>query len=118
VTFAETIDFISGMGHVSHRKQGSGPHYMITDLGQFDWVGGQMRLKTVHAGVSVDKIKRKTGFDLLIADDLHETPPPDQDDLYLLREEIDPLNTRKLETLGGSARKDLLRQILAQEGAL
>jgi hypothetical protein len=35
-----------------------------------------------------------------------------------MREEIDPLGVRKLEMLGGSARKDLLREILAKEGAL
>jgi hypothetical protein len=36
----------------------------------------------------------------------------------LLREVIDPLGVRRLEMLGGGARKDLLRQILAREGAL
>ena len=118
VTFAKKIDFISGMGHVKHRRFGSGPHYMITDLGQFDWKNGRMRLVTYHPDVEVDKIKRKTGFELEIAPDLRATTPPDEEDLRLLREDIDPLNTRKLETLGGAARKDLLRQILAQENAL
>lgn len=118
VTFAETIDFISGMGHVPHRKFGSGPHYMITDLGQFDWANGRMRLVSYHPGVEIDHIKRKTGFDLDIAPDLSETTPPDTEDIRLLREEIDPLSTRKLETLGGAARKDLLREILEQEGVL
>jgi glutaconate CoA-transferase, subunit B len=115
VTFAEKIDFISGMGHVEHRKFGSGPHYLITDLGQFDWANGRMRLVTYHPGVKIDRIKKKTGFELEIAPDVCETTPPDMEDLRLLREEIDPLNTRKLETLGGGARKDLLRQILEQE---
>lgn len=118
VTFAEKIDFVSGMGHVPHRKFGSGPHYMITDFGQFDWVDGRMRLVTIHPGVSVDKIHRKTGFKLEIVPDLQETTPPDEEDIRLLREEIDPLSTRKLETLGGAARKDLLRQILEHEGTL
>lgn len=115
VTFAEKIDFISGMGHVPHRKMGSGPHYMITDLGQFDWANGRMRLVTHHPNVTVDKIQRKTGFKLEITSDLKETTPPDEEDIRLLREDIDPLSTRKLETLGGSARKDLLRHILEQE---
>jgi hypothetical protein len=34
----------------------------------------------------------------------------------LLREEIDPLGVRRLELLGGAARKDLLREILEKEG--
>ena len=36
----------------------------------------------------------------------------------VLRQEIDPLGVRKLEMLSGSARKQLLREILAQEGVL
>ena len=115
VTFAEKIDFISGMGHVEHRKYGSGPHYMITDLGQFDWANGRMRLVTYHPDVKIERIISKTGFELEISPDVCETIPPDVEDIHLLREEIDPLNTRKLETLGGGARKDLLRQILEQE---
>ena len=117
VTFAEKIDFISGLGHAAHRKFGGGPHYMITDLGQFDWADGRMRLTTFHPNVGIEKIKRKTGFAFEAAPDLHETRPPDEEDLRLLREEIDPLGTRKLETLGGAARKAWLRHILRQENA-
>ena len=115
LTFAKKIDFISGMGHVPQRKRGGGPRYLISDLAQFDWADGRMRLTAVHPGVALERIRRKTGFELEIAADLHETPPPDAEDLRLLRQEIDPLNTRKLETLGGAARKELLRQILRRE---
>jgi len=117
LTFAEEIDFISGMGHVPQRRRGGGPRYLISDLGQFDWVDAKMRLTSVHPDVDVKRVQRKTGFDLLIADDLSETIPPDEEDLRLLREEIDPLGTRKLETLGGAARKALLREILQRERA-
>ena len=103
------------MGHVPQRKAGGGPRYLISDLGQFDWHHGRMRLTSVHPGVDVTRILRKTGFELAGADDLCETVPPDEEDLRLLRDEIDPLGTRKLETLGGSARKTLLREILKRE---
>ena len=115
VTFAAKIDFVSGLGHSPQRKQGGGPRYLISDLGQFDWHGGRMRLVSVHPGVSVARVRRKTGFELEIAPELAETAPPEPEDLRLLREEIDPLGTRKLETLGGAARKALLREILQQE---
>jgi len=72
-------------------------------------------LVSYHPDVKIDRIKSKTGFELEIAPDVCETTPPDAEDIRLLREEIDPLSTRKLETLGGGARKDLLRQILEQE---
>ena len=90
----------------------------ISDLGQFDWANGRMRLTSVHAGVTVELVQKKTGFTLEIAPDVYETPPPPADELRLLREVIDPLGVRKLETLGGGARKELLRDILAAEGAL
>lgn len=118
VTFVGRVDYVSGLGHVPERKRGRGVNYLISDLGEFDWANGRMRLTRYHAGTSVEQIQKKTGFALEIAPDFHETPPPSAKELRLLREVIDPLNVRKLETLGGSARKDLLRTILGQEGAL
>lgn len=118
VTFVEKLDFISGLGHSPERKRGRGPNYLITDLGQFDWANGRMRLTSVHPGTSVERIQAKTGFKLEIAPDVHETPAPTDEEIRLLREAIDPLGVRKLEMLGGSARKELLREILTQENAL
>ena len=115
LTFAGEIDYISGMGHGARRRRGGGPRYLITDLGQFDWAGGKMRLTSIHPGVELERVRRRTGFELDVADDLAETAPPEEEDLRLLREEIDPLDTRKLETLGGTARKELLRDILRRE---
>jgi hypothetical protein len=68
--------------------------------------------------VTIERIQQKTGFELAVASDVHETPPPTAEEIRLLREVIDPLGVRKLETLGGSARKDLLRAILQAEGTL
>lgn len=118
VTFVERLDFLSGMGHHPDRRAGDGPRYLLSDLGQFDWEGGRMRLTSIHPGVEMRRIERKTAFEFAVAPDLHETPPPTPQEIRLLREEIDPLNVRRLETLGGSARRDLLREILAAEGAL
>jgi glutaconate CoA-transferase subunit B len=118
ITFVERVDFVSGMGHVEHRKRGQGPKYLVSDLGQFDWADGRMRLTSYHPGVTIEQIQKKTGFTLEIAPDVHETPAPTAEEIRLLRDDIDPLGVRRLEMLGGSARKDLLREILAREGAL
>jgi acyl CoA:acetate/3-ketoacid CoA transferase beta subunit len=115
VTFVPKLDFVSGLGHVPERKRGRGVNYLISDLGQFDWANGRMRLTSYHPGVTVERIQTKTGFELEIAPDVHETPIPTDAEICLLREEIDPLGARKLEMLGGSARKDLLRDILERE---
>ena len=116
-TFVAQLDFRSGLGHDSARKQGSGPRYLVSDLGQFDFAGenGRLRLTTHHPDVPLKRIQAKTGFPLEIGPDLGETLPPTPQELKLLREEIDPLGVRTLETLRGAHRKAKLRQILAAE---
>lgn len=118
VVFVEKVDVVSGVGHFPGRVRGSGPVYLVSDLGQFDWLHGRMRLTHLHPGVTLEQVRKKTGFTLDDAPDLKVTEPPSSEELRLLREVIDPLNVRKLEMLGGSARKDLLREILRQEGVL
>ena len=116
--FVPHVDYVSGLGHSPSRTHGSGPCYLISDLGQFDWFDGRMRLTTLHPGVSIERVRAKTGFDLDAAPDLHETLPPTPEEIRLLREEIDPLAVRRLETLAGATRRDHLRVILAAEGGL
>nr|HID14206.1 ketoacid-CoA transferase [Anaerolineae bacterium] len=118
VVFVERVDFVSGLGHSETRRLGAGPCYLVSNLGQFDFAAGRMRLTTCHPGVTVERIYAKTGFPLEIAPDLHETEPPMVEEVRLLREVIDPLGIRRLETLGGAARKRALREILASERLL
>ena len=118
VTFVPQLDFLSGLGHHPARRRGQGVRYLISDLGQFDWAEGRMRLTSHHPGETIAHIHAKTGFELAIAPDVHETPPPTDAELQLLREKIDPLDVRKLEILGGTARRDLLLNILEKEGVL
>jgi acyl CoA:acetate/3-ketoacid CoA transferase beta subunit len=121
VTFVSHLDFLSGMGYHPSRTLGSGPHWLVTDLGQFDFVSPddgeqpRMRLVSFHPGVKPEQIQARTGFELIIPQDIHETPSPSKEDLQLLREEIDPLGIRRLESLGGAARRELLHQIIACE---
>lgn len=123
VTFVEKLDFLSGLGHHPCRRWGSGPSYLVTDLGQFDFGGsdpqGQalMRLTSFHPGSSIERIQSHTGFKLEISIDVHPTPLPSAEELRLLREEIDPLGIRRLELLSGAPRRQLLRQIIAIESS-
>jgi acyl CoA:acetate/3-ketoacid CoA transferase beta subunit len=119
ITFVSHLDFRSGLGHNKARTHGSGPQYLISDLGQFDFNGHEpdhrMRLISYHHGVTINKIQAKTGFEFDIAPDVQETPPPTEEELYLLRYEIDPLSIRRLELLSGSKRRSLLREIIMLE---
>ncbi len=113
--FVDKVDFVSGLGYTPDRISGTGPQYCVTNLGQFDWANGRMRLIAFHPGQSPESIQVKTGFPLEVAPEVHETPPPTVEEITLLRETIDPLGVRKLETLSGGARKELIREILRQE---
>ncbi|MBK8134588.1 MAG: hypothetical protein IPK52_01930 [Chloroflexi bacterium] len=117
VTFVEKLDCISGLGVSEKRTRGSAPRYLISDLGQFDWAHGRMRMTHMHPGVSLEHVQRKTGFRLEIADGMQTTDAPSAEELRLLREVIDPLGVRRLEILNGSTRKDALREILEKERA-
>jgi acyl CoA:acetate/3-ketoacid CoA transferase beta subunit len=115
LTFVSKLDFLSGLGHDPARTHGEGPRYLVSDLGQFEFPDGRMRLMTFHPGASIEKIQSRTGFELDIAPDVCETPQPSLEELRLLREEIDPLGIRRLELLSGTARRQLLHQIITIE---
>jgi acyl CoA:acetate/3-ketoacid CoA transferase beta subunit len=115
VTFVPKLDFHSGLGHQNTSDHRTGPRYLVSNLGQFDFYEAKMRLITYHKGTTVKKIQSKTGFPLIISEQVHETPPPTAVELDLLRNEIDPLGIRNLELLNGPSRKELLRKILEQE---
>jgi acyl CoA:acetate/3-ketoacid CoA transferase beta subunit len=119
-TFVEALDFRSGLGHDAARRAGHGPRYLVSDLGQFDFEAGsgRMRLLLLHPGVPLRRVEAKTGFPLILPKEIPTTAPPTDDELGLLREQIDPLGVRKLETLSGARRRGELRRILMQEREL
>ncbi len=115
VTFAAHLDFCSGLGCSAARTHGEGPRYLVTDLGQFDFANGRMRLTSYHSWTTPEQVQSRTGFELEIAPDVHPTPEPTAEEVRLLREEIDPLGIRNLEFIGGSDRRQLIHEILRQE---
>ena len=120
-TFVPNLDFLSGLGHNPNRKLGEEPPYLVTNYGQFDFNGGdsptnnRMRLTTIHPGVTLNQIRMRTGFEFDISPDLIETQMPSEKEIKLLREEVDPFGIRRLEMLGGAARKELIRDIIKFE---
>jgi glutaconate CoA-transferase subunit B len=92
--FVPQVDYITspgfGTGAGWRRKVGlprGGPATVITTLGilQFDPQSREMMLVSVHPGVSVDRVKDNTGWPLQIADQLTETPEPNQKELKMLQ---------------------------------
>jgi glutaconate CoA-transferase subunit B len=98
-SFVDRIDFRTSPGHSGDPGRdaqrgwfGSGPTAVVTDLGAyaFDDATGEMTLKTLHPGVSLDDVRASMGWEPRVAGDLGETPPPAEEELRIIREELDP----------------------------
>jgi acyl CoA:acetate/3-ketoacid CoA transferase beta subunit len=115
--FVETLDFVSGLGMPDGHEleQRPGPRRLVSELGVFDFVPGRMRLRSHYPGVTIDRIRKRTGFQLEIAADVHETLPPTAEEIRLLREEIDPLGIRELDRMSGGRRRKRMREIIQIE---
>jgi glutaconate CoA-transferase, subunit B len=94
-TFVETVDFVTSPGHLAGSRPqdwlGAGPEVVVTGLGTYKFDGsGQMYLATLHPGVTVDQVAENTSWDIAIGDDVTETSAPTQQELNLIRKELDP----------------------------
>jgi acyl CoA:acetate/3-ketoacid CoA transferase beta subunit len=56
----------------------------------FDEDTCRMKLISYHPDVTPEVIQQFTGFEPLIADDVTETPKPTEEELYTLRNIVDP----------------------------
>jgi hypothetical protein len=118
--FVEQVDFVSGLGVPDAERPGTrpGPRMLVSDLGVFDYEGGRMRARSLHPGVTLERVRQETGFALDPAPDLFETPPPSVEEVRLLREVIDPLGVRELERMGGARRRQRMREMVRMENTM
>jgi glutaconate CoA-transferase subunit B len=101
-SFVERLDFRTSPGHsgdLEHDRargwSGSGPTSVVTDLGTygFDEATGEMTLRTLHPGVAIEDVRANMGWDPAVADGLGETPSPSEEELRIIRTELDPEST-------------------------
>jgi glutaconate CoA-transferase, subunit B len=103
-TLVEELDFLTDIGHRTRAGTraelgypGLGPQQLITELGIFDFdADGHARLRAVFPDVSVEDVRRATGFELRVALAHGVLHPPSLSELAAVRS-IDPLGVRRAE---------------------
>jgi glutaconate CoA-transferase subunit B len=97
-SFRPRVDFLCGPGHMeggnsreAHGLPPGGPRLVVSPLGVFDFepVSKAMRVKSIHPGVTLDKIRDATAFDLVVEGTPPATPMPTSAELELLRTRVD-----------------------------
>jgi glutaconate CoA-transferase subunit B len=98
--FTEKLDFITTPGYLTGGNsryeaglpRGTGPYKIITNMAimGFDDETKRMKVISVNPGYSRKDIQDNCGFELLWDNILSDTEPPYDDELRILREEVDP----------------------------
>jgi glutaconate CoA-transferase subunit B len=97
--FVEKVDFITTPGYLtgpgaresSGLPRGTGPYRVVSNLAVMGYhpETKRMILLRTQPGVAVEEVIENTGFELLIADDVSQNPPPTLEELRVLREQVD-----------------------------
>ena len=94
----ERVSYVTspGNGDGSHWRTNEGlkrggPSAIITTMGilRFGVESGEAYLDTIHSGVSVEDVKSRTGWPLIVTPALKTTPEPTEDELRIIHD-IDP----------------------------
>ena len=97
-TFVERVALVTALGDRAERARlgfpGGGPRLVLSPLGVFDFdQDGDMRIRSLHEGVSLEQAREATGFELAGPAEPPLTEPPSAAELALLRERVDPEGT-------------------------
>jgi len=92
--FLTTPGFLTGPGarEAAGLPADTGPYKVITNLAVmcFDKETCRMKVESIHEGVSKEEVIENCGFELLMDDEIPTTHPPADEELRVLREEVDP----------------------------
>ena len=95
-SFPERVDFITSPGFLdggeTRRKLGMpgiGPSRVITNLGSYEFIDGEMELISLNPGCSLEQVRENTGWDVRISSKLTTTSVPTSEELRILHEDLD-----------------------------
>lgn len=97
--FIPKVDFITTPGYLTGPgareeaglSKGTGPYRVVTNLAVMDFepASKRMRLIATNPGVTKEQVLENTGFELLVADNVVQNEPPTDEELRILRDEVD-----------------------------
>ena len=94
IDFLTTPGFLTGPGarEEAGLPKGSGPYRVVTNLCimGYDDPSKKLELLSVNPGVTVEQVIENTSFELLIADEITHNEHPTDEELKILRDQIDP----------------------------
>ena len=97
--FVDKLDFVTSPGHLTGGDSrarlnlpGGGPELVITDMGVLNFANAdrEMQLNALYPSVSPDNVQAEVGWPLRLAETISEIAAPSNEELRLIREEIDP----------------------------
>ncbi len=92
--FLTTPGYLTGPGarEAAGLPPGTGPYRVITDIAVLGYheQSKRMEIHSLHPGVTLDQVRKATGFELGVNEPLTTTAPPRELELQILREEVDP----------------------------
>lgn len=97
--FVPKVDYVTTPGYLDgpggRERVGlprGGPSAVITNLGiyRFDDATKKMYLDSYHPGLSVEELRKNVSFELKVSPGVHETKPPTDSELAVLRTKCDP----------------------------
>src|SRR5919201_1948488 len=98
--FVDKLDFLTTPGYLTGPgtreaaglPAGTGPYRVITDLAVLGYheQSKRMQILSLHPGVTPERVRAATGFELGAHEPLSVTAPPSAPELEILREEVDP----------------------------
>ncbi len=98
--FVEKVDFLTTPGWLeggeSRKESGlpenAGPYKIITNMAVMDFEpeSKRMRVISLNPGYTFEDVQENCGFELLRLEDLPLTPAPTEEELYILRNQVDP----------------------------
>ena len=65
---------------------------VITNLGCYEFSDGEMVLTSLHPGCTVEQVRENTGWNVRISSELTTTEVPNDEELRIIREDLDPFH--------------------------